>query len=262
MRAIPRSSLARLVPARLSVARTLCSASKGNGAEAASAKSSEWHQQPGGPSDHELRVRVLETALLEVPSLGWSAESLSAGAVACGLSPVAHGLLPRGPVELVEFFSGKCDRDLSEQMEARHEELAALEVHNRLLVAMQERLRLVEPYRASWPQALALRALPTNLPNTLRDAHSLASLLLDTCGEDAKVPLLPHAVDPHVKMMSIGAIYGAAELHMLTDSSPGLNDTWTFLEREVDALRTMASTTNRMPDISPAALLVNLLMRK
>ena len=110
--------------------------------------------------------------------------------------------------------------------------------------------------------ALALRALPTNLPNTLRDAHSLASLLLDTCGEDAKVPLLPHAVDPHVKMMSIGAIYGAAELHMLTDSSPGLNDTWTFLEREVDALRTMASTTNRMPDISPAALLVNLLMRK
>ena len=215
-----------------------------------------------GPTDAELRLRVLEAALLEVPAQGWTTEALSSGATACGLSPMAHGLLPRGPVELVEFFSAQCDGELSAQMEERAEELVALEVHNRLLVAMQARLKLVAPHRTSWPQALALRALPTNLPNTLRDAHSLASLLLDTCGEDAKVPLLPSVVDPHVKVLSIGAIYGAAELHMLTDSSPDLSDTWTFLEREVDTVRTMADKGARMPDISPAGLIMSLLMRK
>jgi len=198
--------------------------------------------------------------MLEVPALGWTTDALSAGAAACGLSPMAHGLLPRGPVELVEFFSASCDASLSADMAARSSELAALETHNKLLVAMQARLQLIAPHRASWAQALALRALPANLPATLRDAHSLSSLLLDVCGEDAKRPLLPHPVDPHIKLISIGAIYGAAELHMLTDSTRELSDTWVFLEREVEALKTMADTTSRLP--SPTDLVISLLMRK
>ena len=200
--------------------------------------------------------------MLEVPTLGWTTLALTTGATACGLSPMAHGLVPRGAVELVEHFSAKCDAELSAELEARAGELEALEVHNRLLVAMQARLKLVEPFRTSWPQALALRALPANLPNSLRDAHSLATLLLDACGEDAKVPLLPGAVDPHVKVLSIGAIYGAAELHMLTDSSPDLADTFTFVEHEVEAMKTMASASSRLPDLSPAGLILGLLMRK
>ena len=183
----------------------------------AAAPSSEAASSTAPPTDAELRMRVLEASMLEVPALGWTTDALSAGAAACGLSPMAHGLLPRGPVELVEFFSASCDASLSADMAARSSELAALETHNKLLVAMQARLQLIAPHRASWAQALALRALPANLPATLRDAHSLSSLLLDVCGEDAKRPLLPHPVDPHIKLISIGAIYGAAELHMLTD---------------------------------------------
>ena len=76
------------------------------------------------------------------------------------------------------------------------------------------------------------------------------------------MPLLPGAVDPFVKLMSIGAIYGAAELHLLTDSSADLSDTWTFLEREVEALRTMARGTTSLPDISPSGLVLSLLMRR
>jgi ubiquinone biosynthesis protein COQ9 len=213
-------------------------------------------------TDAELRARVLESALLEVATQGWTTGALAAGAAACGLSPMAHGLVLRGPIELVEHFHIKCDSEVSAELAARREELAGLEVHNRLLVAMQARLLKVGTYRSSWAQALALRALPANLPNTLRDAHATAVLLLDACGEDAKVPLLPGAVDPYVKLMSIGAIYGAAELHLLTDSSADLSDTWTFLEREVEALRTMARGTTSLPDISPSGLVLSLLMRR
>jgi ubiquinone biosynthesis protein COQ9 len=200
--------------------------------------------------------------MLQVPALGWTTEAVSAGAAACGLSPMAHGLLPRGPVELVEHFSAQCNAELRAQMAERAAELEALEAHNRLLFAMQARLRMVELHRESWAQALALRVLPTNLPHALHDAHSLAALLLDLCGQDAKAPLLPLAVDPHAKLLSIATIYGAAELHMLTDASAGLDDTWTFLEREIDAVRTVASATTRLPDLSPSGLLLSLLLRK
>lgn len=159
----------------------------------------------GGPTETDSRTRVLEAALLEVPALGWTTDALTAGATACGLSPMAHGLLPRGPVELVEYFSASCDARLATEIAERTTELAALEVHNRLLVAMQARLRMVAPHAATWPQALALRALPANLPNTLRDAHSLAEQLLAATGEDGKAPLLPQPIDPTVKLMSVSA---------------------------------------------------------
>ena len=197
--------------------------------------------------------------MAEVPSSGWTVDAISAGASACGLSPMAHGLLPRGPIELVEHFSAQCDAALAAEVAARAAEMAELQTHNRLLVAMQTRLRLVAPHAETWPQALALRALPANLPNSLRDAHSLASLLLNACGDDAQAPLLPPPVDPHMKKISIGAVYGAAELYLLTDVSDDLADTWAFLEREVDALRTMATARTAMPDLSPAGLLLSLL---
>ena len=96
----------------------------------------------------------------------------------------------------------------------------------------------------------------------LRDAQATSALLLDVCGDDAKVPLLPGKVDPHVKTLSIAAIYGAAELHLLTDTSPNFGETWAFLEREVETVRQAARTTSSFPGLSPASLVMSLLMRR
>lgn len=215
-----------------------------------------------GPTDEQLRTRILDAALAEVPTLGWTTDALMAGAAAQLLSPMAHGLLPRGPIELVEHFSASCDAQLANEMRERAAELEGLEVHNRLIVAMQTRLRIIAPYSSSWPQALALRALPQNLTRTLHDAHGLAAILMDACGEDVKTPLVPSIIDPHMKMLSIGAIYGAAELHLLTDTSPDHADTWVFVDREVEALRTMAVAKGSLPDLSPAGIVLSLLARK
>ena len=57
----------------------------------------------------------------------------------------------------------------------------------------------------------------------------------------------------------IGAIYGAAELHLLTDRSEELADTWTFVEREVEALKSVANVKSKLPDLSPASLVLSLL---
>lgn len=170
---------------------------------------------PGAGVD--LRTALLKAALLEVPNKGWSIAALASGAGKCGLSPMAHGLIPRGPVELVEYFSRQCDEALSTEMQLRREEMAALELRNRLLLAMQTRLKMVAPHVANWAEALALRALPTNLPHTLQDAQSLATILIDTCGEDAQAPLFPSALDLRAKQMTVAAVYGASELYMLTD---------------------------------------------
>ena len=108
-------------------------------------------------------------------------------------------------------------------------------------------------------QALALRTLPTNLPSTLQSAHALASTFLEACGGDAHSPLAPALVDPHLKRVAIGAIYGAAELYMLTDKSPGFSDTFLFVEREVSSLHSVAGVARQLQAYSPANLLMTLL---
>ena len=170
-----------------------------------------------GHEEAELRWRVLEASMLEVPEHGWTVDALAAGAVACGLSPAAHGILARGPIELVRHFSLGCDVALHAELVAREAELAELTVQNRLVLAVQTRLRLLEPHAKTWPQALALRALPSNLAESVSDAHELAGLLLSACGADARVPMAPEPVDDHLKRVSVGAVYAAAELYLLTD---------------------------------------------
>ena len=218
--------------------------------------------KPHGAAQEEegsdLRTQLLKAALEEVPMHGWSIAALSAGAEKCGLSPMAHGLLPRGPVELVEHFSRGCDEALAAEMEARRDELMDLEVRNRLLLAMQARMQMVTPHAANWAEALALRALPTNLPHTLGDAQSLATVLIDACGESAREPLFPGAVDLHVKQVSISAIYGAAELYMLTDKSEGFTDTSRFIEREVQTLDAVAGKLGGI-SLTPMSLLLGLM---
>ena len=241
-----------------------------------------------------------------VPEKGWTVDALSSAAVGLGLSPAAHGILARGPVELVEHFVSGCDAALAKELQERHEELAELEIQNRLLLAMQSRLQMLEPHVDTWSQAgrdgrparrpprtppspraalparrpphtppsfkgagthlaapprqaLALRTLPTNLPSTLQSAHALASTFLEACGGDAHSPLAPALVDPHLKRVAIGAIYGAAELYMLTDKSPGFSDTFLFVEREVSSLHSVAGVARQMQAYSPANLLMTLL---
>ena len=113
-----------------------------------------------------------------------------------------------------------------------------------------------------WSQALALRTLPTNLPTTLQSAHELSGVLLSACGEEAQAPLAPALLDPHVKKVAIGAIYGAAELYMLTEQSPGFSDTWLFIEREVQHLHSAASVGAQLQSFSPANLLLSLMARR
>ena len=62
--------------------------------------------------------------------------------------------------------------------------------------------------------------------------------------------------------LAIGAIYGAAELYMLTDRSPGFSDTWLFIEREVHSLHTAAGVASQLQAYSPANLLLTLMSRR
>lgn len=94
---------------------------------------------------------------------------------------------------------------------------------------MKIRLSLVAPYASTWAQALALQALPTQVPATVKRASLLASLL-DDYAHSTQVPYsAPAPAEPAspfaggslvlnpacARRAAIAGAYGLAELHLV-----------------------------------------------
>lgn len=126
-----------------------------------------------------VRNRILRAALDHVSELGWSREALEAGAASVQLPSIVHGLFPGGGFELVEYFSGECDRRMVEHLTEKAQQELLTKTTTPLngdgirgelafvSAAIQHRLEMLEPLLAVWPQALGLRALPQNAPVAL-----------------------------------------------------------------------------------------------
>jgi ubiquinone biosynthesis protein COQ9 len=153
---------------------------KGNksGAFSTSASSSskasfeEEKQEKTSFSDPEQII--LQNALSHVTELGWTVESLAAGAKDAGYPSVAHGMFTRGPIELVEYFMENCNVQLKQKLTESTAELQAMSVADRLKFGIRTRLQLLMPVFSTWPQAMALGALPQNAPTTMKSLANMA----------------------------------------------------------------------------------------
>ena len=166
------------------------------------------------------RTEVLEAALDHVGAKGWTVEALSAGAQECGLPSVAHGMFPRGAVELVDFFMLKGNGHLEERLSALDPATSEVDI---IRAAIKERLTYMSPYVTSWPQAMALGALPQNASNTLSNLVIMADLISLHAGDRST------DINWYTKRAMVTSIYAATEVFMLTDTSYEFEDTWCAL---------------------------------
>lgn len=80
---------------------------------------------------------------------------------------------------------------------------------------------------------MALGALPSNVPSTLRQIHSISDEVWFQAGDKA--------VDFswYTKRAIVSKIYVATELYMLQDSSENHEATWEFLDRRIENVLAM-----------------------
>ena len=105
----------------------------------------------------------------------------------------------------------------------------------RMVTVIDLRLRCLEPYVASWPQAMALGLKPENAPTTARNLALLSDEMCSTVG------LTATDARWYTDRAVVGAVYGAAELFMLADSSAEFSETRAFVRRRVAEAQRLAS---------------------
>jgi len=195
---------------------------------------------------------LLDAALHHVFDLGWSDETLQAGARDINISAADVPLLvPQGPVTLVHHLIRKNNAALSshptvqehlhKQKSSRdhdygesdgEEATAAESVAERLSIVSRARLEMLVPYlqHGHWLNAMALGALPQNSEATARLALETVDEIWYVAGD--------RSVDYkwYTRRGSFVPGYCATELYLLSDESENYDETWTFLDWHVTTL--------------------------
>ncbi|KAI9830239.1 MAG: hypothetical protein M1819_005766 [Sarea resinae] len=208
------------------------------------------HTRPNPPPPFTPTAQtILSSSLPHVPTHGFTPTSLLHGARDAGYLDATLNLFPRGAFDLVYFYLvtqrlGLRDRVIGalekEELDGAWERLEKRERVRRLIFGrlMGNWEDLGEGAGVRWQelltltlgsiQALALMALPPNVPTSVAELAKLADEICYLAGDES--------VDPawYGKRAAIAGVYSSSEVFMTQDSSPGFVETERFIDRRLD----------------------------
>jgi ubiquinone biosynthesis protein COQ9 len=199
-----------------------------------------------------LRQRLVLAALDHVPFDGWSDRALSHAAADLGLDAAAPArLFPHGVSSAVECFTALADGMMVRDIAAQN--LSDLGVRERIISGIRLRLERWGPHKESVRRALAVYALPQNMPSAAHATWTTVDMLWKAIGDRSA------DFSWYSKRASLAAIYSATLLYWLDDQSEDHAETWSFLSRRVDdvvktiqfrqkAGKAISSTLERLPN--------------
>jgi ubiquinone biosynthesis protein COQ9 len=174
---------------------------------------------------------LIDAMLPDVPFDGWSRAALRAAARRIGVPAAeALALFPNAPADFAACFSRWADRRMLDRLDTLA--LDQLRVPERVALAINTRIEIVEPWREAVRRALVVLALPQRAPLAFRLLYETVDGIWYAAGDSAT------DFSFYTKRATLAGIYGATLLYWLEDRSPGFADTRAFLDRRLaDAAR-------------------------
>jgi ubiquinone biosynthesis protein COQ9 len=108
------------------------------------------------------------------------------------------------------------------------DDLAAMKIREKVRSLVWRRLEIMGPAREAIRRALAILAMPQNVPLAIRVSWRTADLMWRKAGDTST------DFNHYTKRMTLGALYGSTLLVWLDDQSEGWVDTAAFLDRRIE----------------------------
>ncbi|XP_061195871.1 ubiquinone biosynthesis protein COQ9, mitochondrial-like [Saccostrea echinata] len=182
--------------------------------------------------EFQTKQAILKASLPFVHDHGWTRNALAAGAESIGMPSIAHGMFPRGGVELVFYFYEECNKELSsilkQKVEGMKEKGEKLKTGPFIQDAVETRLKMITPYIDKWPQAMAIQTLPQNAFQAWTNLGRLMDDIWYYAGDKS------NDFNWYTKRGSLAAVYKSTEIYMIQDKSEDYADTWLFLENRLE----------------------------
>ena len=171
----------------------------------------------------ELALPVGENAVFD----GWSRAAVDSAAQQLGLDPVQARLaIPKSQPGLIDLYIQEVDRALEAYFTP--ERLAPMKIREKIRALVWRRLEVMGPAREAVRRALAILAMPQNLPLALRISWRSADVMWRIAGDTST------DYNYYTKRMTLGAVYASTLLVWLDDQSEAWTETAAFLDRRID----------------------------
>lgn len=180
-----------------------------------------------GPSPLEQLRRRLALAVGENAVFdGWSQAAVDSAAGQLGVDPVQARLaMPKSQAGMIDLYIEEVDRALEAYFTP--ERLAGMKIREKIRSLVWRRLEIMAPAREAVRRALAVLAMPQNLPLALRISWRTADRMWRIAGDTST------DFNHYTKRLSLGAVYAATLLAWLDDRSEGWSETAGFLDRRI-----------------------------
>lgn len=171
----------------------------------------------------KLALAVGENAVFD----GWSRAAVDSAAKQLGIDPVQARLaMPKRQAGMIDVYIQEVDRGLETYFTP--ERLAKLKIREKIRALIWRRLEIMGPAREAVRRALAILAMPQNLPLALRLGWRSADVMW-RIADDTSTDF-----NHYTKRITLGAVYASTLLVWLDDQSEGWSDTAAFLDRRID----------------------------
>jgi ubiquinone biosynthesis protein COQ9 len=171
----------------------------------------------------ELALVVGENAVFD----GWSGKAVDSAARQLGIDPVQARLaFPKTQAGMIDVYIQEVDRALEACFTP--ERLSQLKIRQKIRSLVWRRLEIMGPAREAVRRALAILAMPQNIPLAVRASWRTADGMWRMAGDSST------DFNHYTKRMTLAAVYGSTLLVWLDDSSEGWTETAAFLDRRIE----------------------------
>jgi ubiquinone biosynthesis protein COQ9 len=170
-----------------------------------------------------LALAVGENAVFD----GWTRAAVDSASRQLGIDPLQARLaMPKTQAALIDVYIQEVDRAVEAYFTP--ERLSKLKIREKIRALVWRLLEIIGQAREAVRRALAILAMPQNVPLALRISWRTADLMWRIAGDTST------DFNHYTKRITLGAVYGSTLLVWLDDKSEGWTDTAAFLDRRIE----------------------------
>ena len=173
----------------------------------------------------QLALAIGENAVFD----GWTRQAVDSAARELGIEAVQARLaIPKTQAGMIEIYIEEVDRALEAWLTPKR--LEGMKIRQVIRALVWHRLEIMGPAREAIRRAIAILAMPQNVPLAFRLSWRTADLMWRVAGDNST------DFNHYTKRMTLGAVYASTLTVWLDDRSEGWTETATFLDRRIDAV--------------------------
>jgi ubiquinone biosynthesis protein COQ9 len=199
------------------------------------------------PTLDEMRAMLARELPAHTAFDGWTPEALVLASEATGIDPaVATLAFPGGAVDMIDAWFAQVDAVMLAKLPP--ETLGAMKIRARIAALVEARIDILADDIEALRRALAILALPQNLPRAARLNWRAADAMWHAAGDTAT------DFNHYSKRGILGGVYAATIMAMLDDQSEGYAETRAFLSRRIDGIMRFEKFKGRFTHSAPERL--------